>query len=233
MTKKLKTIALYLALFLNTGVLEAQTRILLATNSIKFNSYVTYKDTIFRILPKYKSLREVDNKSVENMMASILCESSQEWVNFNTLGGTKKAMIKKAEDFQKIKNRDNAKTHMGICSKMDFDILGQSVSILKFKLFIEQAPQGVTGAYQLQKVGNRWYKTSRTDLSNIALMMMFIKPHVFSDLLAGKPKNQKEFDALLTKVYENKGLNFEKLYNEFSLWENDKEKTALFTEPAW
>ena len=39
MTIKLKTIALYLVLFPSTGILKAQTRILVATNSIKFKSY--------------------------------------------------------------------------------------------------------------------------------------------------------------------------------------------------
>jgi hypothetical protein len=62
---------------------------------------------------------------------------------------------------------------------------------------------------------------------------MFIKPQIFKDLLAGKPKNDKLFDTLLTKVYQIDTLNLEKLYTEFTTWETDKEKTDYFTEPAW
>lgn len=215
-----------------SNLLFAQTRVLVATNNAAFQHYERYESPI-KVLPKYKSLSEVDNQTIENLMTSILCESSQEWVNFNTLGGSKNASVKTQEDFQKIKNRDNSKTYMEILSRMDFDIMGQVVSVVKFKLYVEQAPKGVTGAFQLQKVDRRWYKTSRTDMSKIALMMMFIKPQVLSDLLAAKPTGSKEFDILLNKVSENQKLNFDKLYNEFSSWENNKQKTDLFTEPAW
>jgi hypothetical protein len=210
----------------------AQTRVLLAANNATFKHYEQYA-TPLKIIPKYSSLKEVDNKTIEDIIASILCETSQEWVNFNTLGGEKSASIKSEDDFQKIRNRDNSKTFIELLSKMDFDIMGQDLSIVKFKLYVEQVPKGVTGTFQLQKVGNRWYKTSRTDMSKIGLLMMFIKSQVISDLLAGKSTGNKEFDKLLKNVSDNQELNFDKLYNEFSLWETDKQKTDLFTEPAW
>ncbi len=219
-------------LLLLSTCLKAQqpVRVFTKTGEFNFQTYEIYPDGK---LIKLLDCNQTPLFTIEGLMQQIICGDSQEKIDRITLGGAKKSEKKTIEDFEKIRKSNKEKTYFKLLSRLDFKSKSEELCILKFKLFIEQAPQGVTGAYQLQKVGNRWYKTSRTDLSNIALMMMFIKPHVFSDLLAGKPKNQKEFDALLTKVYENKGLNFEKLYNEFSLWENDKEKTALFTEPAW
>jgi hypothetical protein len=222
-----------LVLLLSTCIIGyAQTRVLVSGGNAELKQYAKFSTPI-KISPKYSNLEEVKNKKIEDLMSSILCASNQEWVNFNTLGGAKNATVKKVSDFEAILKRDNSKTYMELLSKMNFDFNGEELCVVKFRYFIEQAPNGVVGAYQLQNVEGRWYQTSRTDLSKIALLNMFMKPTVIEQLLNGKPTDNRDFNKLLAKVNSSKGVDFEKLYQEFSSWENDKEKTDLFTEPAW
>jgi hypothetical protein len=71
--------------------ITAQTRVMVANKSVVFKSYESFEDSVIKIIPKYKYLKEVDNLSIPNLMASILSEANQEWGNFNTLGGEKNA----------------------------------------------------------------------------------------------------------------------------------------------
>jgi len=210
----------------------AQTRILVSKGKANLISHEIFSEPI-KILPKYKNLKEIDNKEIPDLLASVLCASNQVWVDFNTLGGVRNATLKKSSDFDAILNRDNSKTSMSYLSKMDFELQGEKISIVKLKLFSERAPNGVTGAYQLQNVAGRWYMSSRSDFSKIALLVMFLKPQVLKNLIEGKSSNDRKYNELLQKVFDSNGISFSKLYNEFSTWDNDKEKTALFTESAW
>lgn len=230
---RIERLIITLVLIISTCIIGyAQTRVLVSGGNAELEQYEIFSTPI-RISPKYSNLEEVQNKKIEDLMSSILCASNQEWVNFNTLGGAKNATLKKASDFESILKRDNTKTYMELLSKMNFDLNGEELCVVRFRYFLEQAPNGVVGAYQLQNVEGRWYQTSRTDLSKIALLNMFMKPTVLEQLIKGKPTDNRDFNKLLAKVNNSNGVDFEKLYQEFSSWENDKEKTDLFTEPAW
>lgn len=206
-------------------------RVLLGNDNFSTEKYTIYtpKKTI---KAKYKNIVEVRNLSIEDLMASILSADTQEWVNFNTLGGHKNAHKKSEEDFEKIRKRDNRRTFFELTSKLDIQKGLESFSIVRFKFYLEQAPNGVSGAYILQKVGDRWFKTSRSDLSELTLMLIFFKPEVFSDIINGKMTGEKLTDELIDKTYGKDGLNINKLYQEFSLWERDKVKSEYFLEPA-
>lgn len=211
---------------------QSTTRILASSGKVTSYKYSLYNPPNI-IKPIYNRLDEVKNNTIEELMASVLCATSQDWVNYNTLGGVKNAITKTKEDFEQAKNRDKEKTSMELISRLNLVSNGQNFTIVRFRLHIEQAPKGVTGAYQLQMVENRWYQTSRSDLSNLALMTMFIKTDIMQDIIAGKPTRKPMTDELINKVYDKNGLNVETLFKEFSLWETDKLKTDYFTEPAW
>ncbi len=210
---------------------QSPTRVILSSGSVNNYQYELFS-TKKTINPIYTDLSQVKNESIERLMSSILCANNQAWVNFNTLGGAKNAEQKTPTDFDRISNRNNEKTYFELISKLSFESAGQYLTIIKFRLYLEQYPKGISGAYQLQKVGDRWFKISRSDLSNMALMMVFFKADILRDIIAGKKTTKLLTDELIAKVYDQNGLDIQKLYKEFTSWENDKTKADYFLEPT-
>lgn len=218
-----------LLLVLISSIGYSQSRVLLSTGDQAGYSFLLYGDNEI-IKP---ALQQPKNSSIEELMSSILGADNQDWFNANILGGAKNAEQKTAKDFEQIKNRNKDKTFIQLISKLELKSSGQQFAIIKFKIFLEQFPNGISGAYQLQKVGNIWYKTVRTDLSDLGLMMIFFNPIKFQSILEKRPTTDKLMSELINKVYESDGqLNFQKLYTEFSKWETDKERKAYFLEPT-
>ena len=218
---------LFFCFFTSFG--QEPVRVLLAaTNNVeaKFSLFDTPIDITLSNCQIQKST------SVELLMQNILCANTQEKVNQYTLGGSKNAEQKTAAEFQQIRNRNKGKTYMQLISKLDIQASGQQFTIVKFKIFLEQAPNGISGAYQLQKVGDIWYKTSRTDMSELALMMIFFKPKIFQELIENTSSKEPLMNQLMKNTKEGEYLNFKKLYTEFSKWETDKKRKEFFLEPT-
>ena len=214
--------------WVNANYAQTPARVLLSSGNISTHEYQIYEPS--KIIKT--TISQSKNETIEALMSSILNADSQEKVNFNTLEGEKNTEQKSEKDFLQIKNRNIEKTYFEIISKLEFQSGGQFFSIVKFKLHIEQVPNGISGAYQLQKVRNQWYKTSRSDLSEIALMMVFFKPTILKDLLSNTTTTEILMLDLKKATTDGSGLNFKKLYNEFSTWEKDKIKTQYFLEPT-
>jgi hypothetical protein len=206
----------------------SQTRVLLSVGNKVDLQFSLYEEGKF-IKP---AERRLDNKSVESLMSNILGADNQDWVNSNELGGAKNAEQKSDTEFQQIRKRNKEKTYLQLISKLDIQSFGQRFAIVKFKVYLEQFPNGVTGAYQLQKVGDSWYKTSRSDLSEMTLMMIFFNPKILQELIEKPTSNVPIINELMTKTKEGKYLNFKKLYTEFKKWETDKKQKEYYLEPT-
>jgi hypothetical protein len=211
---------------LNT-IAQEPSRVLLTTGQDIVPKYIIYD--VGKII-KATDCNTQKNTSIETLMQNVLCADTQEKINAFTLGGEKNAEHKTANEFQQIKSRNKAKTYLQLISKLDIEATGQQFAIVKFKIFLEQAPNGISGAYQLQKVGDVWYKTSRTDLSEIALMMIFFKPKIFQELIENQSSKEPLMNQLMKNTKEGEYLNFKKLYTEFSKWETDKKRKEYFLE---
>jgi len=134
----------------------SQTRVLLSSGSDINFQYLRYEDS-YLLKP---AERQEKNETIEAFMSSILGADNQNWVDSHELGGSKNAEQKTPAEFQQIRNRNKSKTYMRLISRLEIQASGQQFAIVKFKIFLEQAPNGISGAYQLQKVGDIWYKTA-------------------------------------------------------------------------
>lgn len=222
--KKLTSI---IFLFVLVTTAEAQTRLILSSGRANSCEYVVFEPQ--------RSIRASfigTTESIEGFMASVLKADSQAKINAYTLGGVKNAEQKTTKDFEKIKLQDSQKTYFELISKLEIKSGGQYLTTVKFRLYLEQAPKGISGAYQLQKVGNRWYKTNRSDLSEIALMLVFMKKNILKELIDNEAQKDPLLIDLSQKTRDVEGLNFKKLYKEFISWEKDKTKREYFLEPT-
>lgn len=224
--KKLKLISLLstLCVFCLYSQDNLGARVILSTDRISNASYYVY-DPPFKATKIYNSLSEINNEYPEKLMSSILSASSQEWVNYNTLGGEENADKKADSHFENVKSLNIEKTFFELYSKLLFKVNGSEIAILKFYLHDERKKNPIAGATVMENVEGRWYKTQKPYTTPIAMALMIFKADVMEHLVKNQPVNDLE-KKLLSEVYSS-GLDFEKLL-KVNL--NDEEK-EYFTNP--
>ncbi|WP_440880855.1 hypothetical protein [Tenacibaculum sp. C7A-26P2] len=199
-------------------------RIILSTNNITETNFYVYKPS-FKSKPIYNSINEVKNSYPEELMSSILSANSQEWVNYNTLGGEKNADKKSESHFNKVNNYNKDKTYFELQAKLEFNSNGSKIAIVKFYFHQQDKEKPVAGALIMQRSEEVWKVTSKPYLTQIAMALMVFKPDVMERLLSNNPKNEFEKE-LLKSVYKD-GFSFELLLKQ-NLTNEQKE---YFTNP--
>ncbi len=192
-----------------------------------FDSLVIKKD--------YENLESVKNDTPENLMKSILSANSQEWFDYNILGGSLKSSKKKEEYFNKVKNMDKDKNFIKLIHSIDYSINNIPTRILKF-YFKQDKMKDVSGCYVLQKINGRWYKTSNPTTSNLSIIIMRIKTNVLIELLTGETSNNK-----IKEIHKNINSNgfidinlFEKIFFSWYSPTKNTEMLNLFIDSkAW
>lgn len=198
-----------------------------AKKEISFYQYVP----VLKIKADYKSIKEAENKYPEQLVQSILSASSQNWVDYNTLGGASKSRKKEVSHFQRVLSMDKEKNYFELHHKIVFNIGNVPTAIIK--LFIYQETQEpISAAFVMQFVDNRWQKTSHPATSDLSIIVMRLKSNVLRGLILGS--SDKNIKELRKRVSTNGLLDTEKLINEFSNWyspQRDETKITLFIDP--
>ncbi|KQO32769.1 hypothetical protein ASF10_20145 [Flavobacterium sp. Leaf82] len=179
----------------------------------------------------YLKLEEVKNDTPENLMRSILSASSQEWIDYNTLGGSIKSSKRKEDYFVKIKQMSIDKNYIKLIHKVSLLINNTPTEIIKF-YFKQENTKDVSGCYVLQKVNDRWYKVSNNTTSNLSIIVMRLKTNVLIELFSGKTSNiltKELYNAINSGGY----MDLSKLENIFFSWYSPlkkNEKLNLFID---
>lgn len=173
-----------------------------------FDSLVVKKD--------YARFDEVKNDTPENLLKSILSATSQEWIDYNILGGSLKSNKRKEDYFEKIRKMDKDKNYIKLIHKVSFFIDNIPTEIIKFYFKQENAKE-VAGCYVLQKVNNRWYKSSNSTTSNLSIIIMRLRTDVLVELFSGKTSNSR-IKEVYNAIYSNGFMDLSKLENIFFSW---------------
>lgn len=183
----------------------------------------------------YTRLDEVKNDSPENLLKSILSATSQEWIDYNTLGGSLKSNKRKEDYFKRIKQMDKDKNYIKLIHKVSFIIDNVPTEIIKFYFKQENAKE-VSGCYVLQKVNNRWYKSSNSTTSTLSIIIMRMRTDILVELISGKTSNPK-IKEVYNAIYSNGFIDLSKLENVFFSWytpTKENEMLNLFIDSkAW
>jgi len=165
-------------------------------------------------------------------MSSVISTLNQSWINYNTLGGAEKADKKEQKYFDYIKTMGRDKNYFELKSKLNFTLNGLDYSIIKFYFHSQELARPQSGSYVMQKKGNRWYLTSNTNTTSIALMTMRFQEAKYLVLLQANLTGDKLMDDLIKRVTPNGALDFTLLYKEFSSWytNNDSQKIEYFID---
>lgn len=174
----------------------------------KYDSLIIKKDL--------KKLEDVKNDTPENLIKSILSATTQEWVDYNTMGASLKSSKRNADYFTKIKQMDRDKNYIQLVHKVVFQIGGVPTEIIKF-YFKQENSKITSGCYVLQKIDNRWYKVSNSTTANLTILIMRLKTDVLLELFSGKISNPK-LKEVYNKIYSGKVLDLRKFENTFFSW---------------
>lgn len=191
-------------------------------------------DNDFIIKADYNNQSEAVNLYPEQLVQSVFSATTQEWVNYNTLGGEEKASKKDQSYFNGIKNMNKEKNYIELIHKLSFEIEGLPTVIIKFFLH-EENNKPVSGAMVMQKVGKRWLTTSNINLSTFSIMVMRLKTEVLQGVFLGNSDNS-EIAKLHQKVTTKNGLDLSNFEEEFLSWyDNDNAyyKNIFLDSKAW
>ena len=199
-------------------------RIILSAKNLTESKFYVY-EPYFKAKKIYSNFSEVSNASPEELLSSVLSADSQEWVNFNTLGGEEEADIKTKEHFENVKGYDESKTYFELQAKLDFVANGNKMAIVKFYFHEEKREEPMAGALVMQETPKGWKVTSKPYTTTMAMALMVFKPKVMYRIITNKPINDLEKN--LIKKVAKEGLDFELLLKQkFS-----EEEKKYFTNP--
>ena len=186
----------------------------------------------FLAKPIYGDTLEAINQFPEQLMSSILSANTQDWINYNTLGGEEYAEQKSNAYFRSISNLIEDSNYYELRAKLMFAENGNEYAIIKFYLKLETQNEDYSGAYVMKKVNNRWYKTSTPFTTKLALMIMRFKESILSELIFSDSSENEMVNDLIDIIKPNGFIDFNLLYEEFKTWydSNDEEKIALFID---
>lgn len=138
-----------------------------------------------KIFATLKSITEVKNKTPEQLAQSIFSCSSKEWDIKNNLGGVLYVREKTKKEYNKIKSIDKKKNFFELISKTEFRIDNIPTAILKIYFFSEELSTPQAGVFVMQKYNGTWFKTNTSQVNNIALTILKIKPDVYDSIIRG------------------------------------------------
>jgi hypothetical protein len=229
---KITGLILYMALVsLNGFCQEKASNIILGYSENQAIAVYVYEPNL-KIMAELESLAQVENKYPEQLAQSILCASSQEWVNYNTLGGEANSSKKKQTHFDAIKSMDKEKNYFELVHKLTFKMEGVNTAVIKFFL-IQEGQDPVSGATTMQEIDGRWYTTSNPTLSTMSIIVMRLKSEVLRGIVLGNSSDPAT-NELRERVITNSALDLVKLEEEFASWyspEINERKIELYKDP--
>jgi hypothetical protein len=241
MNTKVKIIFLFTILICietlgQSSMIDKGSRVLLSTskglNTVSFYVY----NPPFAAKSIYKDTIQAVNKYPEQLMSSVISTLSQEWMDYNTLGGKQKSEKKQKKYFDFISSMDKDQNYFELRSKLMFTLNNDEFAITKFYFHSIELAKPQSGSYVLQKVNGRWYTTSNPATSDLALMIMRFQESKLFSILTMKKDGNKNMDDLITLASVNGTVSLDLLIKEFSRWYSDNETQKLdyfIDQNAW
>lgn len=208
--------------------------VLLQGKPVEEISFHIYDPFIAR--PIYKNLNEVENRYPEQLMSSILSATNQKWVDYNTLGDSLESEKLDVKVFDFRKSMDADKNYFELISKLTFKANGTDMALIKFYLHSEQLPVAFSGVQVMQKRNGRWYDTSTSFTSSMALMLMRFDSNQLYKVLIGEMTGIPLMDNLIKEIKTESGVDINLLVKKFDSWyvNKDEEKLDYFIDKnAW
>lgn len=193
--------------------------------------YYQYQPPL-KITADYSYINEATNEYPEQLVKSVLSARDQEWVNYNTLGGAENASQKDQAHFDRVASMNKEKNYFELHHKLTFDVGGIPTTFVKF-FFYQEDEKPVSGCMVMQKIRNRWYKTSHPSFSTLSIILMRLKTDVLEGIVLSN-SNVPEVNELRERVTTNGSLDLQKLEDEFSSWYRpvvDQQKIGLYKDP--
>jgi hypothetical protein len=224
-------------LFLVTTLGFAQTsepNLILAYLESQEMYFHDYTPTV-KIKADYTTLGQVTNQYPEQLLQSILSARTQEWVDYNTLGGAANSSKLSETHFQTVSSMNKEANYFELVHKITFNVGAIPTTIIKF-YFHQENKKPLSACYVMQLVNGRWQKTSHPSLSAFSIAFMRFKTDVIRGVILGDSKDE-EVVKLRQRVTTNGALDLQKLEIEFLSWYSpakDANKLKLFTDSqAW
>jgi hypothetical protein len=220
--KILKSFIFIFVLILHKSIAQdvEGSRVILMNQGFKNATFYLYKPA-FAAKAIFKKLEEVNNQYPEELMSSILSVNTQGWENFNTLGGENEAELKDDAFFESINRMNREKNFFDLRCKLAYEANGEHFAIIKFYLFRENT-EPICGAYAMQKIENRWYKTSTNLTTTLAFLLMQFNEEKLDLLFQQNGKTSPEINQVLLKIIEGKKISLPKLIAFSNTWKDSK-----------
>ena len=150
-----------------------------------FKSFEYPKNTRIGMIFNNKS--QVRNEFPEELMASILCANTQEWVNFNELEPVQIS----SDKIEQIDKADKTKNYFNLLQKVEFKANGLDYALIKFRLVVQDLEKPLYMTESMVRKNKRWLRITESGLTPLLFMMGMTKTYYLNSLL-----NQKETDIL-------------------------------------
>lgn len=236
MNYKLFILSLLIPVLLNAQDYKYQgNRLILGTNEPGNNSVYLYTPS-YLAKPIFTDTLAALNVCPEQLMESIISVNNQKWVDYNTLGGEKASKKYQKEYFDNRKSLNKETTFLELRLKYTFSFQGNEMAIIKY-YYHTPVVKPTSGAYVMQKLGKRWYYTSTTFTSDLAIVIMRFQEEKLKKILMGLETDDLKINEVIRKVKDQNGnINTNKLVAVFNDWytNNNSEMLNYFQDPhAW
>lgn len=138
-----------------------------------------------KVFSTLKSVTEVKNETPGQLVQSVFSCSSKEWDIKNTLGGASYIREKTKREYNRIKSINKKKNYFELINKTEFRIDNIPTAILKIYFFSEEDLKPQAGIFVMQKYNGTWFKTNTSQVNNIALTILKIKPDIYDSIIRG------------------------------------------------
>lgn len=209
------------------GVTDRGARVLLSTSTgLQDVSFYVYAPP-FHAKAIYADTLQAVNQFPEQLMSSAISTTSQEWINYNTLNGKTRGTRKQQGYFDYIRTMNRDSNFFELRAKLNFSLAGAEFTIMKFFFHSQELARPQAGAYVMQRDNGRWYLTSTTNTSEIALMVMRFEEERLLEILRARATGNNLMDTLIALVAPNGAVDFTLLYREFTRWYDTNDTTRL------
>lgn len=172
---------------------------------VKNFSVFTYPSNT-RVGMVYTNVSQVKNQTPEELMSSILCANTQEWVNFNEIEPSKLSKEKASQ----INNANRLKNYFDLLQKIEFDANGTTYALIKFRLTIENSPKPMNLTETMALKNNHWMRVTESSLTSLIFMTGMTEINYLNHLFDGKETGNVTFDKFLEESKKNNQVDLNK-----------------------
>jgi hypothetical protein len=197
--------------------------------SVKNVSFIEYPSET-KVGMSFYNQNQVKNTTPEELMASILCANTQEWVNFNDLEPT---VLSKEKELA-INKAKRSENYFHLLSKLEFEANGLKYALIKFRLTIENNSKPLYMTETMVKIDNRWKRITESPLTNLIFMLGMTRQEYLMAFFKNTLTENKSFDDLKKQslIDNQPNINkFIKITQEYAI-KSGLDKMQFMLEPS-